>query len=199
MTIELENLNMMSAFIGAIIGSIVTILSRWILFRIELKRKKRLMNDDLIHQQEVLIEYKKVTEQLLADFENKENLDRRSHPSFEDLYTDIYESISKSDLFIIYQNRLPKIVQIYKSIEFLKEYKPSILYGEYIDNWESHRKLQEHLDHMNKYPDDIYCGAQIGYMTHAIGQLKLNLNTINEVKRDINGALTYKFYWLSPL
>ncbi len=198
MTVELENLNMMSAFIGAIIGSVVTILSRWILFRIELKRKNRLMNDDLIHQQEVLIEYKKVTEKLLTDFENRENLDRRSHPSFEDLYTDIYESLSKSDLFIIYQNRLPKIVQIYKSIEFLKEYKPSTIYSEYIDKWDTHRKLQEHLDHMNNNPTDKYCGAQIGFMNHAIGQLKLNLNTIDEVKRDINSALTYRFNWLNP-
>lgn len=196
---ELENLNMLSAFIGAIIGSIVTILSRWIIFRIELRRKKKLMNDDLIHQQEVLIEYKNVTEKLLIDFENKENLDRRSHPSFEDLYTDVYESLSKSDLYIIYQNRLPKIVQIYKSIEFLKEYKPSTLYAEYVDKWESHRKLQEHLDHVNKYPDKKYCGAQIGFINDTIGQLKLNLNTIAEVKRDINSALTYKFFWLNPL
>lgn len=156
------------------------------------------MNEDLIHQQEVLIEYKKVTEKLIVDFENKENLDRRSLPSFGDLYTDIYESLSKSDLFIIYQNRLPKIVQIYKSIEFLKEYKPSMLYGEYIDNWDTHRKLQEHLDHMKKNPDDKYCGAQIGYMNHTIGQLKLNLNAIDEVKRDINSALNFKFYWLNP-
>lgn len=196
---DLQNQKMASAFVGAIIGSMVTILSRWILFRIELKRKKKLMNDDLIHQQEVLIEYKKITEELLIDFENKENLDRRAHPSFEDLYTDIYESVSKTDLFIIYQNKLPKIVQIYKSIEFLKDYKPSMLYKEYIDNWNTHRKLQEHLEHMKKHPEDKYCGAQIGYMSHAIGQLKLNLNTINEVKRDINNVLNYKFHWLNPL
>jgi hypothetical protein len=198
LTEESSNLNMLSAFIGAIIGSIVTILSRWILFRIELNRKKKLMNDDLIHQQDVFIEYKKVTETLLNDFEKKENLDRRSHPSFEDLYTDIYESLSKPDLFIIYQNKLPKIVQIYKSIEFLKEYKPSKIYAEYIDKWDTHRKLQEHLDHMNKYLEDDYCGAQIGYMNHAIGQLKLNLDTITEVERDINSALSYKFHWLNP-
>src|SRR5688572_5430983 len=105
----LRNLNMLSAFIGAIIGSTVTILSRWMLFRVELWRKKKLMNDDLIHQQEVLLEYKKVTEKLLMDFEQKENLDRRSHPSFEDLYSDVYESLSKSDLFIIYGKKLPKV------------------------------------------------------------------------------------------
>lgn len=156
------------------------------------------MNDDLIHQQEVFIEYKAVTEKLLSDFEKKENLERRSHPSFEDLYVDIYESISKPDLFIIYQNRLPKLVQIYKSIEFLKEYKPSTIYAEYVDKWDTHRKLQEHLDHMKAYPNEVYCNAQIGYINHAIAQLRLNLNTIDEVKRDINNALRIKFYWLNP-
>jgi uncharacterized membrane protein len=39
--IESSNLNMLSAFIGAIIGSIVTILFRWILFRFDLNRKKK--------------------------------------------------------------------------------------------------------------------------------------------------------------
>jgi hypothetical protein len=156
------------------------------------------MNEDLIHQQEVLIEYKKVTENLLGDFEKKENLDTRSHPSFEDLYIDIYESLSKSELYLIYKNRLPKIVQIYKSIEFLKEYKPSTIYAGYIDKWDIHRKSQEHLDYMNRKPNEKYCGTQISYINRVIGQLKLNLVTIDELKIDINSALKTKFHWLNP-
>ncbi|HEY5825739.1 MAG TPA: hypothetical protein VIT44_15300 [Cyclobacteriaceae bacterium] len=186
----IENFDALSAFFGA---SIALFLA-WINQRLELKNIKLLINGDLIHLQEVVSKLRTETEKLLLKFENRENLETHSADSFEDLYTDIYDSVSKTDLHKIYKNRLPELVQIYKTVLFLKGVTPVNVYSKYVESWDNHKSSELH-----KRENGTYCDTHIGFINIAKGQLNNNLESMDQLKRNINRSLKFKFIWLKPL
>ena len=190
----LDKLNAMSILLGALITGFIA----WVIHRWDLRTKKKFMNDELIDKMEVILRLEKQTQELITKFET---LDIKTYSSdvFEDLYLDIYESVSKDDLYKIYKKNLPALVKVYKKIEFLKTMSLLKIYIDYINKWEAHRVSSEHNQHFGRVKDGIYCDTNMGYMEITKTQLKNNMEAIKNLKRDINKVLEKKFYWMNPL
>ncbi len=169
-----------TALIGALIAQGLIILINWIRTEIELKTKKNLLIADLKSQREVIVKLKTAYETLLDKFQ-KRDTKKHSYESFEDLHTDIYESVSKTDLFKIFGLRITKIVNIYKTLRFLKKYSVDAIYRDYIT------KLDNHLREKRDNPEhDYYCVTHRGFIDIATGQINNNIKTIGEVLIDID-------------
>lgn len=169
------NRTLWTALIAALIAQGLIILINWIKIKIELNTKKKLLKDDLKNQKGVIIKLKSAFEELYKKFEAR---DTKTHtcPFFEDLHTDIYESISKTELFKIYGNRIKKIVKIYKTVSFLNTYSVDKIYCDYI------AKLEIHLKEEKNNPNHKeYCTEHLFYISIATGQIKNNLRTIEEL------------------
>lgn len=190
----LDKLDTLSILLGAIITGFIA----WVVHRWDLRTKKKFMNDELIDKMEVILRLEKQTQQLITKFET---LDIKTYNSdvFEDLYLDIYESITKDDLYKIYKKALPDLVKVYKKIEFLKTMSLLKIYTEYVNKWEAHRVSSEHIQHFGRVKDGVYCDTNIGYMEITKSQLKNNIEAIKNLKRGINKVLEKKFYWMNPL
>ena len=173
-----------TALIGALIAQGLIILINWIKNKIELNTKKNLLTADLKSQREVIVKLNTAYETLLDKFQ-KRDTKKHSYASFEDLHTDIYESVSKTDLFKIFGKRMTKIVNIYKTVRFLKEYSVDAIYRDYIINLDNH--LKEKRDNPEH---DYFCVTHLGFIDIATGQINNNTKTIGEVLTDIDEFIT---------
>lgn len=169
-----------TAFIGALIAQGLVILISWIKVKIDLKTKKNLLITDLKNQKTVILKLKTAYETLLDKF-NRQDTKTHSYETFEDLHTDIYESIPKTDLYKVFGKRISKLVEIYKTIRFLKSHSVDTIYRDYIT------KLDNHLKEKRDNPKhEYYCKTHLGYINIATGQLRSNIKTIEELLTDID-------------
>ncbi len=128
-----------TALIGAVIGQVLILLFGWVKNYFILNNKKKLIVDDLTNQLKVLSRLITKLNELDKKFENRDALNNKSD-TFQDLQTDIYESVPKTDLHKIFKTDIFKLVDIYKSIEFLKENSIVNIYHTYIQKLEIHTK-----------------------------------------------------------
>lgn len=172
-----------TALIGAIIGQLLIIVITWIKNKIELNDKKKLLISDLENQKETLIKLKAAYQELIEKFESR-NTSEHSYESFKDLHTDIFNALSKTDLYKIFGKKYSKIVNIYKTIEFLTESSVDTIYRDYLMKLSNH--LKEKKDKVNH---EYYCVTHIGFIDMATRQLKNNIRSIDTTIPDINNYL----------
>ncbi|NCP84554.1 MAG: hypothetical protein GW823_06590 [Bacteroidetes bacterium] len=166
------------ALIGALIGQlIVYFFTKYNTF-LDLKLKKKLVIDDLKTQIQ-LLDYNQKKHVELKDQFLQRDLNSFTTSIFQTLHLDIYNSLSKSDLYKIFKQKLPIIVDIYKSIEFIKQYGPYKIYETYLIDSERHLKSKEHDS-----THDFYCQVHKQFIEIAIRNIDNNINTIDEIKKN---------------
>ena len=171
---------LITAFIGALIAQGLIIVISWAKSKIDLRQKKKLLISDLKNQKGILLKLKDALHELNVKFENRD-LNKHTVESFKYLKLDIFNSITKPELFKIFGKRIHDLLKIYKSIEFLKEYSVNRIYSDYIS------KLNIHLQEKKGNPDhEYYCSTHLGFIDIATSQLNNNTNTINELMDDIS-------------
>lgn len=174
---------LVAALIGAIIGQLSVLLVNWIKKKCELKSKKKLIQADLVNQQAILERMDTKLNELKILFEER-NTDIYKGDVFHDITKDIYESVPKIDLYKIFSDKLPVLVDVYESLMFLKTNNPPAIYHQYVT------KLNNHIAEKKDKPDhEFYCSTHLGFIEIAIGQISNNLNTIEDVKNGINKLL----------
>lgn len=105
------------AFSAAIFTQVVISIVSGIRIRIDLSTKKKLLSTDLKKQKEIILKLQGHYMNLYKKFENRELKEYQSD-AFQNLHTEIYQSISKPDLYKIYKNNITEIVEIYKQLNF---------------------------------------------------------------------------------
>lgn len=104
---------------------------------------------------------------------------------FQTLQLDIYMSIPKNELYSIFKKDLVVLVDVYKSIEFIKSNGPYWIYKDYLE------KSELHLEEKKNEPNhNFYCETHIGFIEIAMQNIQNNLNTIRETKAKIKKLTT---------
>lgn len=171
---------LLAALIGAIIGQLSVLLFNWLKKINNIKRKKRMIFSDLKHKLIILKKMKDKLAELKKLFEDK-NTKTYTGIAFHDLNKDVYESISKIDLYECMGSKMTLTIDIYESINFLKTNTPFNIYSQYVE------KLNKHLDETkNDSNHDLYCTTHIDYIQIAVKQIESNLKTIGKVECKIN-------------
>ncbi|MBP92648.1 MAG: hypothetical protein CMC55_00855 [Flavobacteriaceae bacterium] len=167
------------ALIGALIGQSLILLISWIKRKIDLSRKKQMIIYDLKNQNTILdnLNYKHLELKNLFEYRKTEEF---TTSIFHDLQLDIYQSVAKNELYSIFKKDLSTLVDIYKSIEFLKEKSPYWIYGDYL------AKSELHLEETKKEENhEFYCETHLGFMDTAMKNIENNIKTISETKSKI--------------
>jgi hypothetical protein len=168
-----------AALIGAIIGQLIIVLVNWAKKKIDLKNKKRLIQADISNQKIILERMEIKLNELKILFETN-NTDIYKGDVFHDITKDIYESVSKIDLYKIFGKKLPILVDIYESLMFLKANNPPEIYNRYVT------KLNNHITEKQDDPKhDFYCRTHMGFIKIAIDQISNNLSTISDIKEQM--------------
>jgi len=167
------------ALIGALIGQLMIILVGFLKKKINLQRKKSMILNDLKNQNEILDSLTKKHLEL-ADLFKRKQVDTFTTSIFHTLQLDIYESIPKNELYQIFQKDLFKLVDIYKSIEFLKNHSPYWIHRDYLEKSELHLEEEK-----NNSEHNFWCETHLGFIDIALGNIENNFKTINQIKKDI--------------
>lgn len=167
------------AFIGAIIGQSLILFISWIKRKIDLSSKKKMIINDLNNQNKILDELIQKHLELKQLFERRET-DQFTTSIFQVLQLDIYQSVPKNELYLIFKKNLSILVDIYKSIEFLKQNSPYWIYKDYLEKSELH--LEEKKDDENH---NFHCDTELGFMDIGIKNILNNIKTINDTKEKI--------------
>tara|TARA_R110002051_G_scaffold162137_1_gene233666 strand:+ start:163 stop:732 length:570 start_codon:yes stop_codon:yes gene_type:complete len=167
------------ALIGAIIGQTLILLISWIKRKVDLWKKKQMVINDLKdHNKTFDLVIEKHLE--LNELFEKKQTDFFTTSIFQTLQLDIYNSVSKSELYSIFKKDLGILVDIYKSIEFLKNNGPYWIYKDYLE------KSNHHLEEKKNEPNhEFYCEVHMGIIDISKKNIKNNLNTIQEIKKKI--------------
>lgn len=174
---------LVAALIGAIIGQLSILLVNWIRKEIDLNKKKKLIKADIRNKQIILERMETKLKELKTLFENR-NTKTYGGDVFQDITKDIYDSVPKIDLYKIFDDQLPILVDIYESLMFLKRKSPPEIYNKYVE------KLNNHTAEKKNDPNHkFYCETHLGFIEIAIGQISNNLNTIEDVKEQMNKTL----------
>ena len=177
------------ALIGAIIGQLIIQAFSVLKRKIDLKKKKKLIKNDLINQSKVLELAAKKYDELKQQFLNRD-LDYFTTSIFHTLQLDIYKSVSMIDLHSIFKEQIFDLVEIYKSIEFIKENGPFFIYHNYLEFSEKHsEQKKDEPDH------EMYCATEVNYIEIAVKNIDNNITTSTTAQEIIN-KLTRKKNWL---
>ena len=170
---------LLAALIGAIIGQLSILFFSWIKRKHDLKNKKKLLFFDLENKKEILMEMKEELNRLKKLFEDK-NTDFYTGSVFHNLNKDIYESVTKIELHKCFKDKLPLVIHVYESINFLKTITPFKIYSQYVE------KLNKHLDETkNDSTHELNCSTHMDFIQIAIKQIDNNLDTIENVESKI--------------
>lgn len=146
----------------------------------DLLRKKQMIVNDLNNQSKTL-ELIKEKHIELNDLFKKRKTDLFTTSIFQTLQLDIYQSVLKNELHSMFKKDLAMLVDIYKSIEFVKNNGPYWIYKDYLE------KSELHLEEKKNDPNhNFYCDTHIGFIEIAMKNIENNLNTIRETKSKIN-------------
>lgn len=171
---------LVTALIGAIIGQVLILFIGWVKNHLTRKDKKKLIVDDLTNQLKVLSRLVTKLNELDKKFEKRDALNNTSD-TFQDLQTDIYESVPKTDLHKIFKTDIFKLVDIYKSIEFLKVNSIVNIHITYLQKLEIHTK-----EKASEPNHDFYCTTHMQFIDTARSQIKNNLGTISDISKEMN-------------
>lgn len=168
------------ALIGAIIGQSLILIISWGKRKIDLCRKKQMIISDLNNHDKIIDLLSEKYIELNNLFDKKE-IDQFTTSIFHNLQLDIYQSVPKNELYSIFKKDLHLLVEIYKSIEFLKENGPYWIYKDYLE------KSEQHLQEKENDPNHILlCDTELGFIDIAQKNINNNLKTIKETKTKIN-------------
>ncbi len=167
------------ALIGAIIGQSLILIISWFKRKVDLQRKKKMILSDLKNQDIILNNLNDKHLELKSLFEKRET-DSFTTSIFQSLHLDIYHSVPKNELYAIFKKNLPVLVDIYKSIEFIKEHGPYWIYSNYLK--ESDKHLEEKK---NETDHQFFCETHLGYIETAIKNIDNNIKTVREIKKKI--------------
>ncbi|MGH2667120.1 hypothetical protein [Flavobacterium sp.] len=171
------------ALIGAIIGQSLILIISWGKRKIDLCRKKQMIITDLNNHDKILDSLSEKYAELNNLFDKKE-IDQFTTSIFHNLQLDIYQSVPKNELYSIFKKDLHVLVEIYKSIEFLKENGPYWIYKDYLE------KSEQHLQEKENEPNHILlCNTELGFIDITQKNINNNLKTIKETKTKINKIL----------
>jgi hypothetical protein len=92
---------------------------------------------DLRKKKDIILRLVEKYNLLITKFEAKD-VENHYYNAFNDLHTDIYDSITKVDLFRIYKNKISDVVEIYNTFKFLKERDVGFIYREYLEKIDKH-------------------------------------------------------------
>jgi len=166
------------ALIGALIGQlIVYIFTKYNAF-LDLKLKKKIVIDDLKTQLQIL-DYNQKKHIELKDQFLQRDLNTFTSSIFQTLHLDIYDSLSKTDLYKIFKAKLPVLVDVYKSIEFIKENGPYKIYSDYLMDSEDHLKSKQHDS-----THEFYCRTHKQLIEISLKNINNNIDTIEDIKRN---------------
>ncbi len=171
------------ALIGALIGQILSWFFNWIKRKIDFNKKKKMIINDLLSQVKVLDLLTEKYLELKKILENKET-DTFTSCIFHTLHLDIYQSVLKSELYEIFDKKLFLLVDIYKSIEFIKQHSPYEVYSDYLKKSELH--LEEKKDDPNH---EKYCSREMGFIENALKNIDNHLKTVVEIKLDVKNLI----------
>ncbi|MDP3359656.1 MAG: hypothetical protein Q8S41_09945 [Lutibacter sp.] len=167
------------ALIGAIIGQTLILLISWIKRKINLSQKKQMILNDLNNQNKILdVLIQKHLE--LNELFKKRETDHFTTSIFHTLQLDIYQSVPKNELHSIFKKELVILVDIYKSIEFIKQNGPYWIYKDYLEKSELH--IEEKKNETNH---NFYCNTHLGFIDIAMKNIENNIKTIKETKLNI--------------
>jgi hypothetical protein len=167
------------ALIGALIGQILSWLLTWVKRKIDLMRKKNMIINDLKTQNKVLDKTNTKYLELKELFEKKEtNLFTTS--TFHSLNSDIYNSVPKNELYLMFDEKLNDLVDIYNSIEFIKNNGPHYIYTNYL------RKTESHLaEKKNQTNHEFYCSTHLSLIDITVQNIDNHIDSIRQIKSDI--------------
>ncbi len=167
------------ALIGAIIGQFVVLIIGWSKRKIDLNRKRKMIKADLLKQDIVLESSEKKHVELKTRLQNKD-ADEFTTSIFQTLQLDVYNSVAKNELFEIFGKDFTIIVDVYKSIDFIKNYGPFWIYKDYLE------KSDRHLfETQNDEDFEFYSETHMGFIGIALKNIDNNLRTIAEVRSNI--------------
>lgn len=96
------------------------------------REKKALLWIDLKTKREIIVRLIAEYKVLQLKFQ-KRQADQDTYNSFNDLHTDVYDSITKHELFLMFGVSVNDIIEIYNSFKFLKENDVGVVYRAYIE------------------------------------------------------------------
>jgi hypothetical protein len=178
---KIEKSAILAGFIGAIISFIITMAGKWFEKRNDLNLKRKLIITDLDDKKTLLIKVNKEYQSLLRQFEDQ-NLDSHNSDDLTNLNTDLFNSISKTDLFKIYQKKIGKLINIYNTIDFLSRKKPLSIYQEFI------KKQSQFNFNKNVYLSNPQRYNQT-FIDNSINQIKANILTCSELNNEIEAIM----------
>lgn len=167
------------ALIGALIGQSIVLIINWLKTKVDLSTKKQMIIKDLENQDKTL-------DLIIEKFNELNNLFIKRKTEyfktsvFQNLQLDIYQSISKNELYLIFKKDLATLIDIYKSLEFIKNNSPYFLYKEYLE------KSNLHLEEKKNEPNhEFYCDIHLGIIELSVQNIENHLKTIRETKLKI--------------
>ncbi|WP_372755138.1 hypothetical protein [Mariniflexile sp.] len=167
------------ALIGALIGQTLILLVSWIKQKIDLSRKKQMIVNDLNNQNKTLDLLSEKHLELQELFKQREAYQFTSSV-FHTLQLDIYQSVPKNELHLIFNKKLADLVDVYKSIEFIQSNGPFWIYKDYLE------KSELHLEEKKNEPGhNFYCDTHLGFIEIAMKNIENNMSTIKDVKSKI--------------
>lgn len=180
---SIENTSM-GALIGALIGQFIILSIGYFKKKNDLKNKKKMIISDIKTQMIILNSVKSKYKLLKENFENK-NTEKFETSVYQNLHLDIYQSVPKDELFLIFKDKLHILVDIYKTIEFIKMHSPEKIYDNYINASDAHLENEK-----NNPNHERYCEHEMGLIQFAINNLINNIKTIDSLKIDIDKLIS---------
>lgn len=184
---KLERSTIIAGLIGALLSQIITSIVLYSKGKKDLRLKKKLIVTDLNAKKKILTilsgEYKKLKVQIEAGA-----TDTFQSDAMNGLNIQLFESIPKTDLFMIYGADIVDVVEIYNSFQFLNRKSPGMLFKNLADKWSLHKQTAEHQNsHTNM------CANYKLLLHTAAHQATLNIQTCTELEVDIDNALKSKW------
>lgn len=136
----------------------------------DLKRQKAILSRLRAHYVTLSLKYR------------KDEIDSYIGNAFQDLHNDVFESVEKTDLYLIFENDLPEIIGIYKVLGFLKENIPLTIYRKNLDAWYNHQATEQHQKHIDLHPK---CANYFNLLKTGKDSCLMNIRTVKGVTVDI--------------
>jgi len=147
---------------------LVVIITEWRSWR-DLRNKRSLILDDLRSKRVFLVDLLNEYKMLIIKFEARD-VDTHQYRAFTELNSDIFNAVSKTDVYKIFKNRIHDIVEIYNMIEFLKAHDVEFTYQDYLS------RLAKHTAEKKNDPNhEHFCSTHIQIIERAILNLQKHI------------------------
>ena len=188
---SITNLNnlLVTVFFTSVISQAVILIVQTLKLKGDIEAKRKLILADLRNQLKVLDRMHNKLQELDKKFaERDENgITNYRVDAFQDLQIDIYESVAKHEIHSGFGEKIFMVVDIYKSINFLKEHHPGKIHKDYSN------RIQRHLEEKKgSCRFSHFCEAHLKYIDNARSNINGNSNTIKELKQQIGSVLLNK-------